>query len=205
MSTENHLMVAPPGVALRAFCQGLAVGGVHFFNLEFWQKLVTTTIGVAIGAAVAYRIARYVEGRNVRAERSKLVQALRAALEKNLLIVLQLSEHFSSPAQWRDTFQSADLTTLEATSVRNYELLGDIAQATAMDKARFQLIKLNELLSSLRNAAPLVVEQGVTFESQYKIIRDKTKSQLIEAKIALEAGLRSLPLKEAANIDRGRK
>jgi hypothetical protein len=195
MSTKNHLLIAALGFALPAFGQGLAAAGVppsHFFNSEFCQKLVPSAISVALGAGVTYWIARYVERRKVKAERSKLVQALRSALEKNLLIVVQLSEHLSSPAQWRDPFDLADLTILDATSVRKYELLGDIAQATAIDKARFQLIQLNGLLSSFRNTTALVVGQGVTFESQYKIIRDKTKSQLVEVKTALEAGLRSL-------------
>jgi hypothetical protein len=47
MSAKNHLLIAALGFALPAFGQGIAAAGVspsHFFNLEFWQNLVTTTI-----------------------------------------------------------------------------------------------------------------------------------------------------------------
>jgi hypothetical protein len=133
----------------------------NFFDVSLLQQLVITVLGVVIGFPGALIIDRAIRSRSTREQRKELLHTLRGTLGKNLSLVEQLeteppTEHFTPS-------YPMDLTILDATADRKYELLPRAAQA--VDHARYEITHLDEKLRILReaflHAQKLPNEQGV--------------------------------------------
>jgi hypothetical protein len=86
-----------------------------FFNLDFWQKFVTTLSGVALGIPAALLIQRVVGSGKNRKEQNELVQAIEEALGKHARLVQQFKDECAKyPLEWVPSYP-LDITILDAT------------------------------------------------------------------------------------------
>ena len=160
-----------------------------FLNTEFWQQLITTTLGVALGIPAALWIERQIEGEKEKSERKELAQALLDSLNKNLGLVDQLARELA-----QDDYvplYPVDLTILDATASRKYELLKKSDVVRAIDHARFELIHLNGKLGLMRNTISGLDTRGQAFGFYLKV-RESIKQHLPTVKDAIQSAAQSL-------------
>jgi len=160
-----------------------------FLNIEFWQQLVTTAIGVALGIPVALWIERQIEGDKQKSERKELAEAVLDSLSKNLGLVDQLIRELAQDGY--TPLYPVDLTILDATTSRRYELLKKSDVVHAIDHARFELIHLNGKLELMRNSLSGVDTRGQAF-GFYLQVRESIKKHLPIVKQAIESAAQSL-------------
>ena len=121
-----------------------------FFSLSFFQSLVTTVLGAGLAILSAIWVDRWLSSRRIRGERNELTVALDHAIKSNLELLRSVEESLRHrPLDDCDPVL-LDLTLLNSTSARKYELLRSISTCKAIDGARYQLEALNVDLDSIR-------------------------------------------------------
>jgi len=126
-----------------------------FFNLGFWQDLVSnllaTVLGVVVGIPTALWVDRFLIRRQEEKEATKeralatqrrrqMLQILREALQKNLNLVRQMEGELQ-PATV--LFYNVDTQLLEATSAIKYEILDELELSRLLDSIRYELLHLH--------------------------------------------------------------
>jgi hypothetical protein len=136
----------------------------HFLDISFWQHLLTTVLGVALGIPAALWVDRSIRRHQQRAERGQLIEALSQSLEENLSLVNRLESELSDNRPDPQPTDPLDLMLLNSTSITKYESLDSIRVCQSIDSARYRLTCLDSKLENAR-----------------KLLGDSNRSALVRA------------------------
>ena len=102
----------------------------HFFNLSFWQALISTLLGAFAGVLSAFLINRSISLRRMRTKRKDLLRLLRETLLKDQEIVKLLGKQLNDDLENSDSIfhptYKIDILALEATLPSQYELIDNL-------------------------------------------------------------------------------
>lgn len=121
-----------------------------FFDIGFFRSLVATLVGVTAGVPAALLIDKLIRLLGSCGRKRQLTATILAAMRRNVALLDQLEGEIGKLIP---TY-SMDVTVLEATSYHKYELL-EIKECEAVDKARYQLLHLNDQLGQIRAMAAI--------------------------------------------------
>jgi len=86
---------------------------------------------------------------------------------------------------------SADLTLLDSTSLRKYEILGSVPVCQAVDSARYELTHLSATLDLMRSLAPYVVTSRA-HRHYLQSVKSSCARHIVIVKEALETAKKKL-------------
>ena len=119
-------------------------------NLPFLEDLITTFIGALLAIPAALWVDRYVRYKNESNERNQLIDALKNTIETNISLVGKLEEDLKKDAPTQIALNFMDLSLLDTTAVRKYELISSIPTCVAIDHVSYELHFLNYILDYIR-------------------------------------------------------
>lgn len=135
------------------------MGSQCFFNVAFWQQIVAVILGIPAGLVVAYGgnwlwQSVFVKPQEVADKRTRVVKMLQAqhsAIDRNLWLLGRLEEEIA--AHRVPTF-NVDLSVLEATAAKKYDILDDWDLCQHIDLVRYELAHLSRKVDVLLSLVP---------------------------------------------------
>jgi hypothetical protein len=167
----------------------------EFFSIAFWQQFVTTVIGVGLAIPIGLWLERMIEQRRDDSERQQLAIVLKTAIQYNLSVL----EAFMSHSDWyrHVPYKSMDISVLEATTLRRFELFSGRKVLPIIENARLCSLRMDNTLSSLRTSFDVGLGQmapygGGDIPSAANKVMDAVKEQYAEFQLVLSAAITEL-------------
>lgn len=160
----------------------------NFFDRSFLQNLITTFIGASLAIPTAMFVDRRIRQRQEKVERNQLVDALKHALQKNQEQLVNLEQDLNKVNPSTVALNLLDLTLLNATAAKKYEILHSIIACKAIDYARYQMQLINHKLDYIRRID--ANNPGDISPSRY--IVQSCKDQINETRKAIDDAILSL-------------
>jgi hypothetical protein len=155
--------------------------------------VLTEFLSACFGFLSALWVDRLISRKRAKSESSQLKTALLATIEKNIDLIQKLTEKMKR-SDFRPLYP-LDLTILDATAVRKYELLNSVEVCVSIDNTRYDLIRLNDKLSLLRKLFPYKATSNYA-GNQYQELCDSCLIDLPLVKEQIETA--SLIVKKAS-------
>lgn len=121
-----------------------------FLSVGLWH----TIVGVALGIPAALKIQNLIKRKSDKLARTELIRLLKDSLIHNQHLLTQLENDFNSESRGRKycPLYSLNLSLLDATAYRKYELGLSSKICEKIDKVRYELHHLDGKLLLMRNA-----------------------------------------------------
>lgn len=127
-----------------------------FFDLSFWQQVGSTLIGtfvaVVLGVPTGLAIDRLKTLKAEADEKVALLEALKSTVKRNRGLIDQLEKEMKEQSLWIP-FYSFDISILEQTAYRKFEVGFGRECCASLDHLRYELLHLNRKLDLLRSVA----------------------------------------------------
>jgi len=134
-----------------------------FFDLSFWQSIVSnlaaTFVGVALGVWTALSLEGRKTSKTAKQKKEQLITLLHGSLQKNLNLLEQMSKELPAQA----IYYNVDIELLEATASLKYETIDDLDFNREIDQIRYELLHLHrkvdlQLQLAILGGRPVVMD-----------------------------------------------
>jgi len=122
----------------------------QFFDLPFWQKLVSTLIGSFTGVFIAFSLNRWVSWNRKRKQRKDLIQLLISDLKRNQQVIKRMYDEieqfdmsgYYKKLAWFPT-EDVNIFALQSAGFSRYSLISNIDLNMKLDNIQHKLENLH--------------------------------------------------------------
>ena len=161
---------------------------VHVISFSVF---VTTFFATFLAIPTALYVNSIIKRKQQKEEKEQLSLVLRETLESNLELFDKVKKDLGTLEPNNLPLNPMDLTILNSTSVRKYELLDDFSVCQAIDNARYKLIEHEEKLGIIRRIAG-DASHNIEVLKIFQYIGNSCKMKNQEVKKSIENAIQKL-------------
>lgn len=131
-------------------CQIANFSWKSFFNIAFFQQLITTFIAVGLGVITALWVDRIIKRFQTKKERPLFINALKISLEKNLEIINELNSEIQNENIKIPSLQ-LDSNFLDSIAIRKFDYIKSFDICRKIDEIKYRTLQSNYMLKLFLN------------------------------------------------------